>query len=93
MYNSIERQIVCVDRLIQYMKQVPVESETIQYQVITAINHLKELGLPCDLADKYLDKHWKYIRERHIELEERIKERDIPYLMDLLEYLDGIRKL
>lgn len=92
-YNSIDRQIACVDRLIQCARQVPVDASTIQYQVMAAIKALKEKGLPADLAEKYLNDYWKYIEERHQELEERINTRDLPFLWELSAHLDEIRNM
>lgn len=92
-YNSIERQIVCVENLMQYVKQVPVNANTIQYQVVETIRMLREKGLPNDLLEKYLVDYWKQIEICHWELEDRIKRHDLPYLWELLKHLDDIRKL
>ena len=92
-YNSIDRQISCVNRLIDCARQVPVDANTIQYQVMTAIKVLKEKGLPTDLADKYHNDYWKHIEGCHQELEERIYNRDLPFLCNLSAHLDEIRKM
>ena len=92
-YNSIDRQITCVGRLIDCARQVPVDASTIQYQVMEAIRVLKEKGLPADLVDKYLNDYWKHIEDCHQELEERIYDRDLPFLYNLSEHLDKIRRI
>ena len=94
-YNSIERQIVCVDRLIDCVKQVKVDASTIQYQVMTRIQALRELGLPTDLVDNYLNDEgrWKHVLACHEEIEERIDTRDMPYLFALLNHLEEIRRI
>ena len=92
-YNSIYRQIVCVNSLIDCARQVPVDASTIQYQVMDAIRDLMEKGLPTDLADKYLNDYWKHIEGCHQELEERIYNRDLPFLWDLLARLEEIRRM
>lgn len=92
MYNSIDRQIACVDNLIRYVKQVSLDASTIQYQVMEAMQKLREKGLPSDLLDKYLADYWKHIEDCHGELEERIENHDLPYLWRLSKYLDDIRK-
>ena len=92
-YNSIERQISCVNELIDCARQVPVDANTIQFRVMTAIRVLKEKGLPTDLVEKYLNDYWKHIEGCHQELEERINTRDLPFLLNLSAYLDDIRKI
>lgn len=92
-YNSIDRQIDCVSRLIDCARQVPVDASTIQYQVMESIRVLKEIGLPTDLADKYLKDYWKHIEDCHQEIEERINTRDLPFLWDLSARLDEIRRM
>lgn len=92
MYNSIDRQIACVDNLIRYVKQVSLDASTIQYQVMEAMQKLREKGLPSDLLNKYLADYWKHIEDCHKELENRIETHDLPHLWELSNHLDNLRK-
>ena len=92
MYNSIDRQIICVDRLIQLVKYIPVQTSTFNYKVETSIRHLIEKTLPEDLANHYLENYWKKIKNGQTILEDNIEQRDLPYLLNLLQHLEDLRR-
>ena len=62
MYNSIDRQISCIDTLIQFMKFIPIQADTFNQKIESKIKALVEKGLPEDLTNNYLENYWQNIK-------------------------------
>ena len=92
MYNSIDRQISCIDTLIQFMKFIPIQADNFNQKIESKIKALVEKGLPEDLTNNYLENYWQNIKRGQAAIEQNIEQHDLPELMRILEILDNTRK-
>lgn len=92
MYNSIDRQISCIDTLIKFVKFIPIQADTFNQKIESKIKYLVEKGLPEDLTNNYLENYWQNIQRGQAAIEQNIEQHDLPELMRILEILENIRK-